>query len=63
MEASFKPSGDSVAIQLSGKTPYILRQQGEHFLLVGETYVHGLMKGGGLEDPDFEGKVRKIRIL
>jgi hypothetical protein len=54
---------DRVSILYGEKTPYILRQQGPDFTLVGETYVHGLMNGEALEDPEFQGRVRKIRIL
>ncbi|KAH8745419.1 hypothetical protein F5882DRAFT_387543 [Hyaloscypha sp. PMI_1271] len=47
--------GDAVAIFLGGKTPFITRDslhaQGGHAFstLVGEAYVHGLMKGEGLD--------------
>jgi hypothetical protein len=54
---------DSVSILLGGRTPYILRPQGQDFTIIGETYVHGMMKGEALEDPDFQSRVRKIRFL
>ncbi|KAN0102765.1 HET domain containing protein [Hyaloscypha variabilis] len=43
--------GDVVAILLGGSVPFILREQGTQFTLVGECYVHGVMKGEMLEDP------------
>jgi hypothetical protein len=43
--------GDVVAILLGSSVPFILREQGTQFTLVGECYVHGVMKGEMLEDP------------
>ncbi len=37
--------GDDVFILFGGRIPYILRQVGDHFRLVGECYIHGLMNG------------------
>ena len=42
--------GDSVCIFLGTKIPFIVRQEGDHFLLVGEAYVQGLMCGEGIQD-------------
>ena len=54
---------DKVAILYGGKTPYVLRPVGDDFEFVGESYVHGLMKGEALEDPKFQSTVRKIRLI
>jgi hypothetical protein len=37
--------GDIVVILLGGITPYVLRQQDENYLFLGESYVHGVMDG------------------
>lgn len=37
--------GDEVALFKGGKVPLILRQQGESWRLIGESYVHGIMQG------------------
>jgi hypothetical protein len=55
--------GDKVTILYGGKTPYILRPIGEIFEFVGESYVHGLMKGEALADPKFHSTVRTIRLI
>jgi len=41
--------GDVVAVLYGGKMPFVLRPWGRDFLLVGECYVHGLMKGEALD--------------
>jgi hypothetical protein len=38
-------AGDVVCILFGGKMPFCLRPWGQHYLLVGECYVHGLMDG------------------
>ncbi|UPX11197.1 uncharacterized protein EKO05_0001817 [Ascochyta rabiei] len=40
--------GDNVAIMKGGCVPFVLRESGEKWRLVGECYVHGIMKGEGL---------------
>ncbi|KAF5716505.1 het-6-heterokaryon incompatibility [Fusarium globosum] len=37
--------GDTVAVILGGGVPYIIRSSGEHWNLVGEAYIDGLMEG------------------
>lgn len=37
--------GDVLCVLFGGRTPYILRPKGEHYLFVGECYVHGIMNG------------------
>lgn len=40
--------GDHIYLLMGGEVPFILRPEGEHFRLVGEAYVHGIMDGEGL---------------
>ena len=37
--------GDKVCILFGGEVPIILRPEGDHYLLIGESYVHGVMGG------------------
>jgi hypothetical protein len=37
--------GDWIAICQGGAMPLVIRRDGEHWVLVGESYVHGLMSG------------------
>jgi hypothetical protein len=41
--------GDKIAIILGCSTPIVIRPQGNHFLVLGEAYVQGLMDGEALE--------------
>ena len=43
-----------VAVLLGGQVPFVLCRRNEHFSLVGECYVYGLMNGEAVEDPDIE---------
>lgn len=47
--SSVKP-GDCVCIIFGGITPFILRKEGEYYKLIGESYVHGLMKGEAIDE-------------
>jgi hypothetical protein len=38
-------TGDQVCILFGGKTPFILRKVEEHYKLIGEAYIHGIMNG------------------
>jgi hypothetical protein len=38
-------SGDWIGLFKGGKMPLIVRKDGEYWILIGESYVHGLMKG------------------
>jgi hypothetical protein len=38
-------TGDIVCILYGGKVPFILRPESDHYLLVGESYTHGMMDG------------------
>lgn len=41
--------GDIICFLFGGKMPFCLRPWGNHFLLMGECYVHGLMDGEAVE--------------
>jgi hypothetical protein len=45
---SFSQVDDVVAIMKGGCVPFLLRESGEKWRLVGECFVHGIMKGEGL---------------
>ena len=38
-------AGDLVCLSLGGVISVILRQESDHFLFVGESYIHGVMLG------------------
>jgi hypothetical protein len=44
--------GDSICVLKGGKMPFCLRPWGRHYLLVGECYVHGIMRGELIEAGD-----------
>jgi hypothetical protein len=54
--------GDLVCVLFGAKVPFILRYEEDHYLFVGECYVHGIMRGeavemwrrGELEEVEFE---------
>ena len=37
--------GDSICVFLGGNVPWVVRQEGYEYMLVGECYVHGIMDG------------------
>lgn len=51
-------SGDLVCIPYNSRVPYIFRPrtEGDGFINIGETYVHGMMQGQSSEPEDWEGK-------
>ncbi|KAH8593983.1 heterokaryon incompatibility protein-domain-containing protein [Bisporella sp. PMI_857] len=55
--------GDKVCILLGCRFPVILRQIGDHYILIGEAYISGFMDGQGMLDMS-EGKftLQSIRI-
>jgi hypothetical protein len=42
--------GDVIALLYGGRTPFLLRQQGRNWTLVGECYMHGMMNGEAFEN-------------
>lgn len=42
-------AGDKVCVLFGSKVPFCLRPMGRRYMLVGECYVHGLMKGEALD--------------
>jgi hypothetical protein len=50
---------------LGGRVPYILRQDGDgnSFKLVGESYVHGLMKGEAFKNDAVKEPVENITLV
>lgn len=50
--------GDWIGVFAGGKVPLVIRQDGSHWQLIGECYVHGLMKGEVWD----EGKCEKLWI-
>jgi hypothetical protein len=46
--------GDVVCVLFGGKMPFCLRPQGDNYLLVGECYVHGLMRGEAIDMLELE---------
>jgi hypothetical protein len=51
-------AGDVVVILNGGQLPFILREVNNHYILIGEAYVHGIMDGeavpGASLSRDFE---------
>jgi hypothetical protein len=43
---------DAVCVLFGGRVPFVLRRVGDHYLFVGLCYVHGIMYGEALEDPN-----------
>jgi len=43
--------GDVVCLLYGGAVPFILRPEGQHYLLVGDCYVHEVVDGEALEFP------------
>lgn len=48
--------GDMVCVLLGGNVPFLLRRNERHYLLVGESYVHGFMEGKAMNELD-EGRL------
>jgi hypothetical protein len=50
---------DIVATLFGGSVPYILRPKDDHYVLVGECYVHGIMGGEVIRDLQQKGELEK----
>lgn len=50
--------GDLIVILLGCSTPIVIRPYGQHFQVIGEAYIQGLMDGEGIEFLN-DGKVEK----
>jgi hypothetical protein len=37
--------GDVIAVLLGGTVPFLLREDGHNYRLIGDCYVHGIMDG------------------
>jgi len=54
--------GDCVCILFGGRTFYVLRPDGdEHYRLIGECYLHGLMQGEGVDKLEVDTRQFNIR--
>ncbi|PWY96198.1 hypothetical protein BO94DRAFT_541042 [Aspergillus sclerotioniger CBS 115572] len=42
--------GDSIVLIKGGRTPFVVREKGGNYTLVGEAYVHGLMQGEAFDE-------------
>jgi len=49
MGSAVMREGDIVCISFGGRVPYVLCPYNDHYELIGECYVHGLMDGEVLE--------------
>jgi hypothetical protein len=41
--------GDQICVLFGARVPFVIRRSGDHWLLVGECYLHGLMNGEAIE--------------
>jgi hypothetical protein len=46
--------GDNICLFKGANVPYVLRLMGEEFALIGEAYLHGLIKGEALDKENLE---------
>lgn len=52
-------TGDMVCVLFGGETPFILRPMDEHWLLIGDCYIHGIMDGEAVADAEKKEKIRR----
>ena len=56
--------GDIVCIISGGKTPFVIRPDGNGaYRLVGECYLHGLMNGEFMDQPDWGKNIKDIVLV
>jgi hypothetical protein len=46
----FAKPGDWIGVFKGGKWPLVIRKEGDHWVIVGESYVHGIMNGEAWQD-------------
>jgi hypothetical protein len=56
-------AGDILVILQGGNGLYVLRPRGDHFLFVGDAYMHGVMEGEAVSEPDWEEKLQTFSII
>lgn len=50
----FAQADDWIGVFRGGKLPLVVRKDGDHYVLIGESYVHGIMKGEAWEEAKCE---------
>ncbi|KAL1600422.1 hypothetical protein SLS60_006807 [Paraconiothyrium brasiliense] len=56
--------GDAIVILFGGSVPFILRPDGDHYKLIGQSYVNGMMEGQAIEAWQKSGRpVENIHIV
>jgi hypothetical protein len=53
--------GDKIAILFGCRTPFIVRREADHFILIGECFVHGLMNGEATTSID-DSRVESLKL-
>ena len=54
-------TGDKFAILLGSSVPFVIKEQEDHYTLVGECYVHGLMNVEAFQDDKIDSQLIQIR--
>jgi hypothetical protein len=49
-------TGDIIAILFGGQLPFVLRKVGNHYILIGEAYIDGIMDGEAAKQHDLDGE-------